>query len=362
MNQDRIYQLDLFRFLAAIAVVGFHYFHMGPFFGFYAEPSTTVRNVARYGYLGVQMFFVISGFVIAMSAEGKTARAFLKGRAVRLLPLFWVANLLTFAVTSTVANPALKVGPASLLGSLFMVPAVYHGVHYVDGVYWTLAFEWLFYLGIGLTIALGLYRHLPKLLLAWLAVSGAMLMLHVTSAPMRFAMMAEYAPYFVAGACFYRIRTRRAEFVDLFNLALSFMLALKWSQLHVQEYHAIYRLNENVVLTLVCLIFGAFLLLIGGKLKRFNRPAFAPLGALTYALYLTHQNLGYTVLGLHGSKVAPGWPLLAGVAGAALLLAYLLHRFVERPISKKLNPRPPAAEPTIPRWKRAPTLDEMTFD
>lgn len=345
-----------------MAVVGFHYFHMGPFFGFYAEPSAALRDVVRYGYLGVQMFFVISGFVIAMSAEGKTARAFLKGRAIRLLPLFWVANLLTFGVTTLTATQGLKVSLGSLAGSLFMLPAVYHGVRYADGVYWTLAFEWLFYGGIALTIALGLYLHLPKLLFTWLAASGAMLLLHVTNAPMRFITMAEYAPYFVAGICFYRIHTRRAGFGDIFNLALAFMLALKWSQVHVQEYVNIYRLNENVVLTLVCLIFGAFLLLVSGKLERFNRPGFAPLGALTYALYLTHQNIGYAVLGLHGSKVEPGWPLLAGVIAEALLLAYLLHRWVETPISRKLKPRPSAPAPAIPRWKQAPTLDEMSFD
>lgn len=361
MNQPRIHQLDLFRFVAAIAVVCFHYFHMGPFFGFYPTPSNAVERIARYGYLGVQMFFIISGFVIAMSANGKTAREFLKGRAVRLLPLFWVACLMTFAVLRLSGPASLQVSVASLAASLFMLPAFSHKVRYVDGVYWTLAFEWLFYVGMAITLRLGLYaKHLPKVLFAWLAISAAALGTGSESWLLRLVSVAEYSPYFVAGVCFYRLYTQRAEFGDVFNLAVSFMLAVKWSQKHVTEFQAIYPLNASIVVTLVCLLFGVFFLFSTGRLETLNRKVFAPMGALTYALYLTHQNIGYTVLAKIAAP-APHLGVACAVALSALVSALLIHRYIERPLSRLLRPARQDNH-AIPRWKRAPTLEDMSFD
>jgi peptidoglycan/LPS O-acetylase OafA/YrhL len=359
--QQRIHQLDLFRFIAALAVVCFHYFHMGPFFGFYSKPGIPVEQVARYGFLGVQMFFIISGFVIAMSANGKSAREFLRGRAIRLLPLFWVACLFTFAVIRLAGPASLKVSTASLAASLVMLPAVTHRFRYVDGVYWTLAFEWLFYAGMAAALRTGLYKkHLSKVLFAWLALSAAMLGTDGSHWVLRFITVAEYSPYFVAGVGCYRLYTQRAEFGDIFNLAVSFMLAVKWSQKHVAEFQTIYPLSEPVVVSLVCAIFLMFLLFSTGKLEWLNKKAFAPLGALTYALYLTHQNIGYAMLGAKGGTYAPTLLAVAGVVLCALILAFLMHRYVERPISTWLRPVKPSTA-TLPKWKKAPTLDDMTF-
>jgi peptidoglycan/LPS O-acetylase OafA/YrhL len=344
-----------------MAVVCFHYFHMGPFFGFYAKPDVLVEEVARYGYLGVQMFFIISGFVIAMSANGKTAREFLRGRAIRLLPLFWVACVLTFAVIRLTGPAALKVSAASLAASLVMLPAVTHRFRYVDGVYWTLAFEWVFYVGMALVLRIGLYeKHLNKVLFTWLALSAAALGTDSSHWVLRFITVAEYSPYFVSGVCFYRLYAQRAEFGDVFNLAVSFMLAVKWAQKHVAEFQAIYPLSEPVVVGLVCTLFAVFLLFSIGKLEWLNKKTFGPLGALTYGLYLTHQNIGYAALGAKGSAHAPTLLAVSGVVLSALILAFLMYRYVERPISAWLRPVKPTTA-TLPKWKQAPTLDDMTF-
>lgn len=51
---------------------------------------------ARFGYLGVDLFFLIGGFVIMMSAAHGTAQAFTASRAGRLLPAFWICCTATF--------------------------------------------------------------------------------------------------------------------------------------------------------------------------------------------------------------------------------------------------------------------------
>lgn len=95
MVTKRLYQIDLFRFIAALMVVLFHYTFRGfivnssivafPFLGF----------IFKYGYLGVDLFFMISGFVIYMSIENSSLLNFLKSRIVRLYPAFWICVSIT---------------------------------------------------------------------------------------------------------------------------------------------------------------------------------------------------------------------------------------------------------------------------
>jgi peptidoglycan/LPS O-acetylase OafA/YrhL len=70
-SQHRFYELDLLRFFAALAVVLFHH----GFRGYAADhmtdmPYLSLAPAAKYGYLGVDLFFLISGFVILMTASG----------------------------------------------------------------------------------------------------------------------------------------------------------------------------------------------------------------------------------------------------------------------------------------------------
>ena len=61
-----------------------------------AFPEISV--VSRYGYLGVDMFFTISGFVVLLSAWGRRPRDFVISRVVRLYPAFWTAVTITAVV------------------------------------------------------------------------------------------------------------------------------------------------------------------------------------------------------------------------------------------------------------------------
>jgi hypothetical protein len=104
-SRGRVETLDLLRLFAALAVVAYHY----TFRGFAADDMTWVHvdavvPVTKYGYLGVQLFFVISGFVIAYSAEGRNARQFFIARAARLYPGFLACMTITFLDGDAVAR------------------------------------------------------------------------------------------------------------------------------------------------------------------------------------------------------------------------------------------------------------------
>ena len=92
--------LDMIRFSAAIMVTLYHLTYHGWRLGaaddrFFSEGFTRIAPFFTCGYVGVPVFFVLSGFVIAFSATGKTASRFLQSRVLRLYPAVWICATLT---------------------------------------------------------------------------------------------------------------------------------------------------------------------------------------------------------------------------------------------------------------------------
>lgn len=120
-QRHRLEGLDLLRLLAAGAV---WLFHLGMF---------------DYGYLGVEVFFMISGFVIAVTARGRGPIGFTFARVARLWPAFLVCLALTLAVI-----PAGRFTPEAIAANITMVPALF-GQPAIEGAYWSLMVEIIFY-------------------------------------------------------------------------------------------------------------------------------------------------------------------------------------------------------------------------
>ena len=133
--------LDMIRFSAAIMVTLYHLTYHGWRLGaaddrFFSEGFTRIAPFFTCGYVGVPVFFVLSGFVIAFSATGKTASRFLQSRVLRLYPAVWICATLT--ALTILGEPSFW---ERYLHSLTLYPAG----PWVDGVYWTLAVEITFY-------------------------------------------------------------------------------------------------------------------------------------------------------------------------------------------------------------------------
>src|SRR5437868_3423911 len=116
--------LDLLRFAAAMLVVAFHLL--------VAHRSGRGGPIAENGWVGVQIFFVLSGYVIARSANGSTAGAFAERRLLRLWPAALVcASLSGLAIGLSGAAPT-DLGWRWLASSM-----LYPSAHQIDGSYWT---------------------------------------------------------------------------------------------------------------------------------------------------------------------------------------------------------------------------------
>ena len=147
-----LYGLDLLRFCAASLVVVYHLGSFGlhaPQFpaGSDARVFGWMAPVAGYGWVGVQIFFVISGFVIAASAQNSTAGSFLLRRVIRVFPALWIMAIIALGMRLLWGEPAATLIPV-FLRSIFLSPVG----PYIDGVVWTLVVEAMFYIFIALLI------------------------------------------------------------------------------------------------------------------------------------------------------------------------------------------------------------------
>ena len=345
-NKQRFYEIDLLRFLAAFSVVVFHYAFRG---SAEEQPNPVsyplLEPVVKYGYLGVELFFIISGYVVLMSAQTKTVRQFFVSRVVRLYPAFWVACTATFIVVSWWGPPLngpywstkMAVNPVQYLVNMTMLQH-FAGCQDIDGVYWTLAYEIRFYVLIALVLALRLMHRLPLLIAGWLFY-GIMVAVDLDFRPLSAVLFPSFSPLFIAGMLFYLLQQRLFNPWLLYLLmgiswALAMQNALVFADGQAYYYHS--RFSPVIVASAVSVFYLVFWLIVRRSFAFQPCSWLAWLGALTYPLYLIHQHIGYILFQRLGGKV-DAYGLLVGIVALMLLLAYCLYRFIERPFANRLR-------------------------
>lgn len=309
---QKLRSVQVLRAVAACAVVALHAV---------PEPGAPVGS-AGYGAAGVDLFFVISGFIMANVAQGRTAGEFLRDRLWRIYPLWWVAVLPWLLMVPR--------GPTFVLSSLTLWP-IYPGGYYVPvlKVGWTLSFELLFYLGMSLAIAtraaapLALYA---AFLLA--ALTTASSLLHFVGSPM--------ALEFLMGAAVARL-PRRVWLGALVPLGLT-LLALTSPKVGDVESSlapqwALWRAFEWGC-PAALIVWGTLSLEPWFERRLFDAPV--AIGDASYSIYLFHPLVAYGFAFAWFARL-----LLAVAAGWAM------HVSVERRIMRARKHWP------VLRWRSA---------
>lgn len=348
-TKARFYELDFLRFLAAFSVLLFHYSFRGHAEGNYSPLSfPSVAVIFKYGYLGVNLFFIISGFVILITAQKKDAFEFTVSRICRLYPALWAGATITVVAALIFQNERFVIGIKDYLLNLSMISG-YFKVRQVDGVYWTLLIEIKFYFLVFLLLLVKKIDHLEAALWGWLAVSVVGLYWQLPF-HLDFFLIPIWSCYFIAGATFYLISQRGVRPHRVLMLIFSFLLCVKEAAASANRLGTFYHTQFSIpVITCVLLsFFILFFLISTNKIEFSSNKRLIALGALTYPLYLIHQNVGYMFFERFYGDVND-WLLLFMVATLMLLLAFLVYRFVERPLSRYMKSRLLLIRPRIMR-------------
>ncbi|MFF4410118.1 acyltransferase family protein [Streptoverticillium reticulum] len=334
--QGRLAALDGLRLLAALMVVAYHYLAFNS--GAWPAPSEKLFPVAHvpasYGWLGVQLFFLISGFVICMSAWGKGVGDFAVSRATRLYPAYWFAVLAVSLAVSLfpVVNEAPRLSNIAVNLTMLQDP---FGVAPVDGVYWTLWVEVRFYLLFALVVAWhGLtYRRAVAFCLLWGV--GAAVASTAGSPLLTTLLMPGDAWYFIAGIAFYLMHRFRPNLLLWLIVAGCFLAGQRFVlEAHRNAEHYMgHRVPQWPSVLLLALFFGALAAVALGLTRRITWGWLSTAGVLTYPLYLLHERMGWIVI-KYADGLLPRPLLLMMLVMVMLAAAWLVHRLVERPLAR----------------------------
>ncbi|MFF2922104.1 acyltransferase family protein [Streptomyces celluloflavus] len=361
---NRLAALDGLRLLAALMVVFYHYVALARPWGHATDTIfPTAHRAAQYGWLGVEVFFLISGFVICMSVWGRTLGEFAVSRVSRLFPAYWAGILLTVAVVKTWPEVTSIRGWNAVITNLTMLQGG-NNTPNVDPVHWTLFVELKFYLIVAVVVLFGVtYRNCLILCGVWTAAAA---LAPVLKTPLLTAFaMPQYAPFFIAGIAFYLMRRHRPNAVLWAIVILQLLLAQRYipyrlaTSVGKAAAEALPTWPARVVIITAFALVGAIAL---GACDRIRWKWLTTAGALTYPLYLIHLNIGMTLIHHFRNRI-PAPVLVASVTALMLVTAWLIHRIVERPLGKWLRdtmrrgiddvrrhvtPRRRHARPTVP--------------
>ncbi|OLB81734.1 MAG: hypothetical protein AUI14_02520 [Actinobacteria bacterium 13_2_20CM_2_71_6] len=323
---------------AALFVVAFHWVGGGE--NAWGKSPTELFHrahpFAAYGWMGVHLFFLISGFVICMSAWGKPLGEFFVSRVARLYPAFWFAVLATSGVVALLPLHKQPLPVPQVALNLTMLAEPLNGP-LVDGVYWTLWTELKFYLLFAIVVWRGVtYRRVILFCVLWAVAS---VLATASNSDLLLAIFTpQYSMFFVGGIAFY-LMYRFGP-----NPLLWCIVGFSW--LHTQYMLA----NQATIaggqtgapqywwvsVPLVTLFYFAIAAVALGWLSWARWRWLTVAGALTYPLYLLHGVIGFTMIRWLYPAV-PKWVLLSGLLTGMLLLSWLVHRYVERPVSTLLK-------------------------
>jgi hypothetical protein len=315
-SDKRLKLIDGLRGVAATLVMLFH-----------LVGRTSAGALTHRGYLGVAIFFVLSGFVITSMLSPRRMNLRFLGqfalrRMVRLDIPYWVNIVLVLVMMRLAAGfgaAQQSVSVAQLAAHLFYLQDLL-GYRPISSVYWTLCFEIQFYLALALLLwaaqKVGARRR--YFLIAFVLLLGLSVLASMNLVPTPRGLMFSYWWAFALGGLCYWTLVEQAPVVYL-AVAASLVLCSSFAV------HGDWRLTALITTVLIFLAW---------RRQAMGRwladPVSQFLGRISYSLYLCHPLFGWSAQSLALRYVNQWGALLVGIA-VSLLSSWLTYRYIERP-------------------------------
>jgi peptidoglycan/LPS O-acetylase OafA/YrhL len=334
LKSSRYQELDSLRGIAAFGVMLFHYSF--DYYNYNRLPNNvnTGHFAFKYGYLGVHLFFMISGFVIFMTLEKtKTIKDFIVSRFSRLFPTYWVAISVTLILTWIIAAP-FHIGAytfSQILVNYTMLQSFFR-IQHIDISYWTLAVELKFYILLGLVFQFKWLKNIFWICLVWLFASAFVAVVKFPFVEaFKFLFILSHAPLFIAGIGFYTLKIApdkqqvlKSHILILASLAVEMLI--------------LYQIRYiSVVYYCVFMFFVVFYLFVYGKLKFLQNRILLFLGAISYPFYLLHQNIGFAIIYRLKMVIDNDLFYIPVTITIVIFLAWLISKYVEKPALKYIR-------------------------
>jgi len=325
VSGKRFSVLDSLRGIAALCVVLFHFTYG------YDNGLNILSNdhfYFRYGYLGVQLFFMISGFVILMTLERtEDSRSFLTSRFSRLYPAYWSAIILTVLITMLLGAPFQK-GIYSIKQVIvnFTMLQRWLGVKDVDGAYWTLAVELWFYVMMWAIFKIKKLQYIHWFAFAWIVLSFAFYAFNIPYGKyIKALFILQHVPLFAAGIGFFMLSTKRRTLIQYVLILTSLTC----------EFLILYKDNSRVVPYIVIACFYlVFYMFINKKLEFLSNRLLLFMGSISYSLYLIHENIGMAIIYWIKQGIDHQLVYVPITMVVVFGFAYLITKYIERPALK----------------------------
>ncbi|MBP9153161.1 MAG: acyltransferase [Flavobacteriales bacterium] len=335
-KSSRFQELDALRGIAALMVVIFHF----------TRGKVGEDSILNFGTTGVDLFFIISGFVIFMSlTRVKRGIDFVINRFSRLFPTYWTVVSFTFILIllkTFLDNQPIEMSLVGQYLANMTMFQFYMRIPNLDGPYWTMIVEMLFYIIILVFFQLKLLK--------WLNTAGVAVILFILlGAHFAFENMAvralvygipllQFLPLFLAGTVFYKLHISKDGLVGK-TLLLLFCLVSQVLLYHIagSSLNYISQAEYGLMLTVY---FGLFGLFITDHLSFIvSRPSLF-LGKISYALYLVHQFVSTRLIipYFHNELGLNFWIVAIFIALPVVIgLAAIITFMIEVPLSAKMK-------------------------
>ncbi len=329
-KMTRLLSLDVLRDISAIFVFLFHCIIIKPGWE---------ENPLKFGVAGVDLFFMISGFVILHTiSHTNSLRTFIVNRFTRLYPAYWVAVLFTATIILYQSRGHF---PADFLKTCFAnLTMVQHtlGFAHLDQQYWTLEVELFFYILVGSVFACGLLHRIAEIGIVLIAMSSAVVLLEVfPKETVEDYEMVTRLPIFLSGMLIYRMRKEGPSRWLIASLVFSVACAVVLFDAGGRSRFYISRFEYALELAVFVSI---FFLAVSGRLNFLNIRPLIFLGKISYCLYLFHQYVSTRFLIPQFESRGIATPIAIGLSLlCCIMIAWIATRFIEEPVVRFIRNR-----------------------